>query len=88
MSTSHGKIILKFVVISVALARSGIALPIGREITRINKGIRRYNFRIKSGKCKTANTYCLTFSRYELSQLCDGLAGTKRIFTDCIRQIS
>ena len=48
----YEKIILKFVIHSIAFARADINFPVVREITRIKKVIKTYNFRIKSGMCK------------------------------------
>jgi hypothetical protein len=49
-STNYEKIILKFIVISIAHARLCIILPSVREITHI----KTYNVRIKSSMCKRA----------------------------------
>jgi hypothetical protein len=43
---------LKFVVLSSALARQDIILPVVREINHIKKGMKTYSFRFKSGMCK------------------------------------
>ena len=44
--TNYEKIILKFVVLSIALARSDTILLV--SLTRLKKGFKTYNFRIKS----------------------------------------
>jgi hypothetical protein len=52
IATNYHKIILQFVVLSIALARMDTIMFIVREITQIKKkGIKIYNFRIKSGMC-------------------------------------
>ena len=48
LSTNYEKIILKFVILSIALPKLGNILPVGSEITCIKKGLRMYNFRINS----------------------------------------
>ena len=50
------KIMLKFLVLSIALARLGTILHVLREINSIT-AIKAYNFRIKSGLCKRLLPY-------------------------------
>ena len=61
ISTNYENIILKFVVLSIGLARSGVILVVAREITLIIKGIKTYNFRIKSRIC-ISSLRCETYN--------------------------
>ena len=49
MSTNFEKIELQLFVLSIPLARPGTISQVVREITRIKKSIKTYNFKIKWG---------------------------------------
>ena len=53
ISANYEKILLKFVSLSIALARPGAILSVEGEITCIKKGVKIYKFRIGSGMYKS-----------------------------------
>ena len=66
ISTYYGKIKLKF---PFTLARPHTILSVVREMIRIKKGIKRYNFRIKSEEYKMSVVFSTRFTKYVMLQV-------------------